>query len=522
MKKVLRNKNNNLQRVKSSLMNMLTSASSQVVLGVVSFIERAIFLKYLTEDLNGLNSLFFTVLSVLSISELGISTAIAFGLYKPIAEGDEEKVYAYMKVFQKAYAFIGTLIIIIGFCLTPFIERFSKASEPISHIHLYFIIYFCSVGLTYFSSYKQVLLEADQKKYIVNVGYCGGSIVQYLLQIIVVVYTKNFTLYLIVFFITNIGKNVILALITDKQYPFLKDKKYKNTKISSEEKESLIKNIKALGLNKLGDVMISSTDNLLISYFFNLATLGLYANYKIIIEAAHGAMRVFYLSITASIGNICATENDNIIYKGFKGINFVNYLLFSITTSLLIILFQPIISLWVGKRFLLDFSTTVLICIVFFLCGIRRIILNYHDAFGLFWADKYKALIEAAVNLVLSIIFLKRYGVNGIFIGTIVSNICVGIWFEAYVVYKHGFKRQFITYLGTITIYILASVFTTCVAYKATEFFVVTNWFNLIIKAALALLILFVLNFLIFFNTSSIKALRQSIKVRIQHKLNKI
>ena len=503
-------------------MNMLTSASSQVVLGIVSFIERAIFLKYLTADLNGLNSLFFTVLSVLSISELGISSAIAFGLYKPIAEEDEEKIYAYMNIFRKAYYFIGSLIIACGFCLTPFIERFSKASEPIPGIHLYFIIYFLAVGLTYFSSYKQVLLEADQKKYIVNVGYCTGSIIQYLLQICVVVYTKNFTLYLIVFFITNIGKNIILSMITDKHYPFLKNKKYKKVKISQDERKGLITNIKALCFHKLGEITISNTDNLLISYFFNLTTLGLYANYKIIVEAAYGAMRVFYLSITASIGNICATENDEIIYTGFKGINFVNYLLFSLTTSLLIILFQPIISLWVGKRFLLDFSTTVLIALVFFLAGLRKIIMNYHDAFGLFWADKYKSLLEAAVNLVLSLIFLKRYGLNGIFIGTIVSNICVGIWFEAYVVYKHGFKRNFFTYLGTIAIYILATAFTTCVAYKATEFLVVTNWFDLILKAVMIFLILLILNFLLFFNTTSIRALRQSIKVRIKHRLNKI
>lgn len=512
MAKEKKGKNSNEHRVRSSTLNMVSSASSQILIGLFSFVERTIFLRYLTTELSGLNSLFGTILSVLTITELGINAAIAFGLYKPLSENDEATICAYMRVFKRAYYIIGSVIIGMGLLLTPFIDTITHTDGKIDNTQLYFVIYLLAVGLTYFQSYKAVLLEADQKKYIVNIVANVGTALQYLLQILILILTKSYLCYLIVFFIINISKYVYLSHVTSKRYKFLKAKEYKGVKLDKGNYSRLRKNISAIFFIKVGSVLINSTDNLLISSMLSLTALGLYANYKMIIDSLNGAMRVFYTSIAASIGNICAVDSDDEIYSSYKNLNFVNFLLFALSAILIITCLQPLIQIWFGEKYLLDYSTVLILAFCFLLEGLRRISVNYHDAEGLFYVDKYKCLIEALINLVFSYFLARRLGINGIFLGTIIGQLTVGIWYEAYVLFKYGFQRSFGEYLLMLLKFLVSFALVAGATVFISSFIDTSNVLLLVLRALVSLALSIALFSLLFCQSREFKATTSFLK----------
>lgn len=431
---------NQERRVLSSARNMASSAFFQTLLGIAAFIERTVFIRCLGDDFLGMNTLFANILSVLAIAELGIGGTIAYALYKPLAEHDEEKIASLMLFYRKAYTAIGSAIIGVGLLITPFLHLFTKSDIQIDNMRLYFIIYLLAIGLTYYVSYKHIILEADQKKYLNYTVTCLGSIVQYALQIAILVMTRNYGLYVTVFLVVNVGKCLVLNRISSRSYPVLRRRSRDVRKLDSEDRKEITTNIKAMCFHKFGETAVNSSDSIMMSYFTSLATLGIYSNYLMIVNTLRSAMRVFYVSILASIGNLCATEDEESIYYSFRTLNFANYLIFSYVTVLMFNLIQPVITLWLGAGYTFDTLTVFLICMIFFLPGIRRMLLNYHDACGLFWADKYKRIWEALANIVISVALAFPLGIDGIIIGTIASNL-LGFWIEGRVVYRNVFHR---------------------------------------------------------------------------------
>ena len=325
-------------RVLNSMRNIATSAVLQTVLGILSFVDRTIFIHCLSLEYLGLNTLFSNILNVLSMAELGMSSAIAFALYKPIAEKNTAQICSYMSFFRKAYQIIGCLILVLGICLSPFVGYFLGGETDISGVQQYFLVYLFGVGLTYFYSYKQILIDADQKKYINQIVICLGSILRILFQLAAVYITRDYGIYIVIYLVFNVGKNFVLALWADRLYPYLREKKIRP--LEKEERKAVTRNIKAMSLHKFGEVAINSIDSILISALVDLRTLGLYANYQIITNALLSAMRVFYSSISASIGNLYATEDDEHVYSSFVSLDFANYFISSVITVMMFSLFQ--------------------------------------------------------------------------------------------------------------------------------------------------------------------------------------
>lgn len=509
----------NEARVLNSVRNMATSAVLQTVLGILAFVDRTIFIRCLSLEYLGLNSLFSNILNVLSMAELGMSSAIAFALYKPIAEKNYDLIKSYMVFFKKAYQVIGTVILVIGIFLSPFVDRFLSNEQEIEHVPVYFLIYLFGVGLTYFYSYKQILIEADQKKYINQVVICLGSILRILVQLAAVSITRDYGVYIFIYLVFNVGKNVILAIWANKLYPFLKERNVK--KLEQKEKKDITRNIKALSLHKFGEVAIGSIDSLLISALVDLRTLGLYANYQIITNALRSAMRVFYSSMGASIGNMCATEDRKQIYTSFVSLDFANYFISSVITVLMFSLIQSVMVLWLGPAFTLKSSTVLLISLVFFIESNRYMVLNFHDACGLFWADKYKRILEAVINLIVSYILGRKMGIDGIFIGTVVCNL-VGFVIEVNVVFKNIFMISPIRFLfkyfvRTVTTTLIAVfIYFVCSLYKGSA--IVSMLYSIVASIILVALIYYLLyhrnkDFLLV--KKSLKAIMGSFRKRI-------
>lgn len=440
-------------RTSNSILNIIAAVSGQGISIIVSFITRIIFISKLGELYLGVNSLFTNIVGLLSLAELGVGTAINYSLYKPLAENDEPKIKSLMDLYRKIYSIIGCIILFVGIILMPFLNIFMKASETdaVPNTKFIFFLFTLNTGISYFYSYKRALIISDQKRYIATIYRYVFYVLMNILQIIILILTQNFILYLVIMLICTVSENICVSIKADKMYPFLKDKNIDS--LESTVITDIKKNTLALMYHKIGSTVVNSTDNILISKIIGIVAVGLYSNYLLITNALNVVIAQLFMALTASIGNMGATESKekslNIFYKIF----FVNFWIVSIISCSVYCNVNILVETWFGANMLLDKNVLICIVINFYIYQIRRTVLTYRDAYGLFWQDRYKALIEAILNIIISIILGYKLGLIGIFLGTIISSVGVSLWVEPYVLFKYGFFKELKIYFVRLVIY---------------------------------------------------------------------
>lgn len=446
-----------MSRTANSIKNIKYSVIGQLLFIITNFIARSFFIKILNAEYLGLNGLFSNILSILSFAELGIGPAIVYSMYKPLAEKNEELLKGLMNLYKKAYVTIGLLILFVGASLTPFLDFFIKEIPSINNVELIYLLYVISTASIYFFSYKRSLLVADQKKYIDSAYHYSFLVIKNICQVIVLLLTKNFILYLVLEIIISLFENVYISLRIDKLYPFLKSKN--EAFIGDEVKSDIIKNTKAMIFHKFGSVIVNTTDNLLISKFVGIIEVGLYSNYLLISNALKQLFSILFQSIIASIGHLGATESSEKNEFIFKCVDLLGLWIYGFSSIALLSLFNPFIEIWLGERYLFPLNVVLLIVINFYLTGRRKSVLTFKDALGLFWYDRHKPIFEAVINLILSLILVGSLGIRGVILGTIISTLTTSFWIEPYVVHKFGLKVSvkpyFLKYLFGSGIFII-------------------------------------------------------------------
>ena len=293
-------------------------------------------------------------------------------------------------------------------------------------------------------------------------------------------------------------------------YPYLKDKNIK--KLDKKELNTISKNVRAMLFHKIGGVVVNSTDNILISKLVGLIAVGMYSNYYLITSALDTITAQFFNAITASVGNLGACTNSKKVKETFNTTFFLNYLIYGVITVCLLILFNPFIEVWLGKKYLFDFGVVLVITICFYLKGIRKTCLTFKDALGLFWQDRYKPIIESIINLVASIILGIKYGVLGIFMGTIISTVTTSLWIEPYVLYKYYFKENIIDYLYRFIKYTLVVVLTYLIVQKIVILISINGILGLLIKGVVSLILSILIMTIVFIKTNEIKHVKKIFK----------
>lgn len=451
---------------------MLVAVSGNFLNILITFIARTFFIRLLGSEYLGINGLFSNILTILSLAELGVGTAIMYSLYKPLADNDINKTLAIMDLYKNVYRIIGITIISLGLILTPFIEFFIADVPDIKELHLIFILYVVNTAVSYFLSYKRTIIYANQDHYIVSLYQSSLFIIQNALQIIILYTTKNFIIFLVVQICVTILLNILIALKANKLYPFLKNNNVE--KVDKETLDNIKKNVGAMIFHKVGSMIVSSTDNILISKLISIITVGLYSNYVLIINAINGLLGQTFSAITASIGNIGATESDEYIHITFKRILFFNFWIYGFCSISLVTLLNPFIELWIGKEMLLDKWVISIAILNFYLSGMRKTVLTFRDALGLYWYDRYKPIAESIINLSVSIILAKLYGLVGIFLGTTISTITTSFWIEPLILYKYGFKEKnssVLEYFAIVANYTIILGLVLIINYKVAELF---------------------------------------------------
>lgn len=427
-------------RVENSIRNMKYNIVAQILNLIVQFVSRTFFIKILGNEYLGINGLFSNILTILSLADMGIGTVLIYSMYKPLANNDEEKMKALMNVYKKIYNVIAFTVLVIGLCITPFLQIFIKEMPNIPHIRFIFILYLLNTVVSYLCIYKISIINADQKNYIVTMRQQIINLIANIVMIVALLVTHNFIVYLIVQILFSVASNVYISKLAEKMYPFIKD--CKGYKITEEEKKVIKKDTAAMMLHKIGGVVVGGTDNLIMSAMVGIDAVGIYSNYLLIINAIKKFTTQYFNSMSASVGNLNAEKDEEYSYNVFKKVFFGNFWIFTFCSICLFCLLNPFIEIWIGSEYTFNTPIVAAIVISFYVDGMRQTVLIFRDAMGIFTKDQIKPIIEAVANLVISIILTLKFGIIGIILGTIISMVCVCVWIEAKILFKYGFKKN--------------------------------------------------------------------------------
>ncbi|MBQ8526779.1 MAG: oligosaccharide flippase family protein [Clostridia bacterium] len=433
---------------------------------LIGFVTRTIFIYLLGKDYLGINGLFTNILSLLSFAEMGIGTAIIYALYKPLAEDNKREVAALMNFYKKAYSFIGIFITVAGLCLAPFLGVLIKDKPDIQYLELFYILILADTVVSYFFTYKRSIIIASQNSYLNSLNNTVFTLLQNVLQIVILIITHSYILFLTVRIFTTLMSNIAISKKADVLFPYLKE--YKEEHIEKKTLKSIVKNVVAMMCSKFGAVMVAGTDNLLISAFVGVQQVALYSNYVMINTMIYGVINQVYSAVTASVGNLNATEDTKHSYNAFQKLFFVNFVIICTCTSCLFVVFNPFIKVWIGEEYLFSMPVVGIIVLNFYITGMRNTSITYINTYGLFWQIKYKSLIEAVINIVASMVLLIRFemGIYGVLLGTTISTLFTNVWWEPYVVYKTKFKRSVMGYLLTL----LGYTAVTCIVCAVSQY----------------------------------------------------
>lgn len=491
-------------RTEYSILNIITGIGGYAINTILGFVCRMVFVRYLSSEYLGVSGLFTNILSMLSLAELGIGSAIIYALYKPIAENDKEKIASLMKFYGKSYRIIGTIIILFGLAMMPFLNIVITDTPNIKeNLYFIYIIYLFNTSLTYFFSYKSSLIMAVQQNYIVTGLNYIITILQSILQILYLCITREYMGYLIIQTLGAFVYNIIITYIANKKFPYLKNEDIKP--LTKEEKHVLTGNIKALTIWKLSGLLVNNTDNIIITYFSGLSTVGLSSNYTLLSTTLSSLLNQIFNGLTASIGNFNASETKEKKLNLFNFINLINFWLFGWATIGIVVLSTDIINLCFGENYILPIYIPYIIALNFYTVGMQSTVWMYKNTMGIFRQGRYLLLVTAILNLVLSMYLGNLWGLFGILLATFISRSFTNIWYDPYCVFKYGLKENPITYLKKYIKYFIILIITLKTCITICDFIDLSLWQTIIAKVIACSTITNVLFFLFFYKTTEFK-----------------
>lgn len=507
-------------RSSNSIKNIIFSVTLSVVTMIVGFIAQKIFLEILGTEYLGVQGLFTNVLSILGIVELGIGPAMIYKLYKPLAKNNKEKIKSLISFYKNCYIIIAIVITSLGLMLLPFLKYIVGETNIEININYIYILFLVDTACSYLLTYKRSILYADQKNYVLDAVHIIYIILMNVSQIIILVLTKNYILYLIIKIIFRILENIVLTLITNKKYPYIKEKKVKQ--LSKREKKSIYINLKGLIYQKISGVASQGINNIIISSFLGVSTVGMYSNYNLVLQALNNLISQAFTSITASVGNLLTETDTQKSYSIYKKLLFINSWIFMFASIGILCIIEPFITLWIGEQYILPFSVLIVLVINFYIQGMKRTSNTFKEAAGIYYKGRFLAISETILNILFSIVLIKLYGLVGVFLGNIVSSL---VWFfygYPKYIYKPIFKRNYVEYIKDYIPYVSIGIIVSIITYFIVQLIQIENiWSKILIDIIIVGLIPNILYMLIFFKTKEFDYCRDTIISFVKSILNR-
>lgn len=455
---------------------------------LLKFVLRTAVIYVLGKQYLGLNGLFSNILGILNLAELGIGSAIVFSMYKPIAKNEIEKVKTLNNLYKKIYMIIASIILVVGLAIMPFLKYLIEGDSSSNiNIYLVYFIYLINTVISYFAAHKRSLIFAYQRDDITNKIAIVFLILLNAIQIALLFIFKNYYAYLCLMPVFTLIESIVVIKVSNKLYP---DINGKSQPLDKKTKKEITKNIAAMSMHKIGDVLVNSTDNILISSFIGLAAVGVFSNYGLLTSSISSLILVLVNSLRSSAGNLVATCEVDYVYKRYKMFNFAFAWIAGFCTICLICLSKDFISLWTGDNsYLLPLFTVIAIMINFYLISMRYITSMFKNVAGLMIHDVWKPIVQGLTNVIASIILAQYLGFLGVILGTTISSLIAPIWVEPYVLYKHYFKKSVWKYLLRFAFYTFIASIACVSTYLLCSLLPSVNVVNFIIKMIICVIV---------------------------------
>lgn len=516
---------NNRSRTRNAVTNVITSIGTQSFVTILQFVCRTVFITTLGKEYLGINGLFANILSLLSLTELGIDTAINYKLYKPLKENDYQRIRVLMKFYKYAYAVVGFVILVLGLCLIPFLPYLVSDYETFSLLGinpvLIFILYLMQSVTSYlFFASRSAIIKADQKEYITTVVSFGCTVVLNIVQIVTLLLFKDFILYTFLAIICNIVINLINALIAKRKYKEAFTKTKEN--LSKEEVKSIFADLGALFLFKVDAAILKATDNIVLSSFIGLAMVGMYSNYLLFYSTINTILGKLYNAVKASMGNLYTDSDIKKQYNFFETMNFITFLLYGTAAVGVAVVANEFVGCWVGMDYTISQPFSILMGIEILCLGIKVNLNQVRNVTGAFRQMWYRPLVGIIINIVVSIAGVKLCGIYGVLIGTICANFFANILMDPKIIHRvslKNYKPVSVYYLRNSIFFILTIIITAVDMFICNHWMTGHGWFSVIVHIIICGLSLPVTFFIIFRNRHECKYIMRMTKQVIKRKI---
>lgn len=456
-----------MSRTKIVYINSSVTLISQIFQVILGFVIRKLFIDYLGVEYLGYNSVFANILQMLNLADMGIGVAITSYLYKPLAENNLDRISAIMKIYKNIYSILGLIVFGVGLIISINLNiLIPDATCSIGYLRLLFYINLIGTVSTYFLAYKRTLLIADQKSYIANIVDTSVYFVISILQLISLIIFPNYIIYLSLNIAKNIISNILISLNVNKNYSFINNNADLN--LINEYRPQIIQYVKDVFVSRIGAVIYYSTDNIILSVIKGSLLTGYLSNYTLITGQLNTVVNQVLSSVQATFGNFISVTNSNEEKMKMTNNYFcVNFCIGNFCMLCFSLLAQPFIKLFFGEAMLLDLSTAIWLGVNLLLTFLIQLPSQVFVIYKLFRYDRPIIIVSATLNIIISIILVNIFGINGVLIGTFLTSL-IYLFSRFYIIAKYVYNVRYFDYVKRIFYYGLISIFTFLILYFAT------------------------------------------------------
>lgn len=435
---------------------------------ITGLLMRSIFIRTLGIEYAGVSSLFTDILTVLSLAELGVSSAITYAMYKPVALGDHKRIAALMNFYRSAYRVVAGIVLAAGLALIPALdvivptEKLHGAAreEIMSQLVLIYVLYVVNSAVSYLLVYKSTILTANQENRYISVVQTIISISRVAVECVILFAFKSYIAYLIFAILITWLQNLLISRLASKKHPEISE--HSDERLSREEKKKLFGDIRALMLYKISTAITNGCDSVIISSVLGSTMVGYIGNYTLITQKVNTVMNQFYSSAVPSIGNLAAQSDGEHQYNTFKILQFISFWLGCFCTTSFIVLMNPFVEIWIGKKFIMPMYIPIVLSTYFYINSMIHPINSFRTSNGLFVQGKYRPAVMVTINVALSIGLAFAWGGDNVMLGifgvklaTIIAQLLTIQWFDPWLVFKNVFKKPLLDYAVTFLKYAL-------------------------------------------------------------------
>lgn len=452
------------ERVHKSVLNAEVNLIFYFLSLFFAFFSRKIFLDCLGADFIGLTGTLGNILGYLNLAELGIGSCISYFLYKPLQSDDRASINEIMSAFGYLYQRIGSAIFAGGIIISLFFPLiFGDKEIGLGIVYFSFYSFLGSSLIGYFINYRQILLSADQKKYVVTLYLQSATLIKTALQIFLAYYYKNYYVWVAIEFLFGIIACIILNLKIDKEYPWLKTNKKAGRQILKKYPD-ILKKTRQIFIHRLKTFITEKSDELFIFAFVSLKMVAYYGNYAMIVSKISLLFSSVLDSFGAGIGNLIAEGNKQNIMKVFWELNTIMHFVAGVMFFGIYQFIEPFISIWLGPDYILGRDILLLLCIIRYFNASRVIVQVFSSAYGLF-ADVWAAWTELAINVIITIFAGYYWGIFGILLGKVISIGFIALLWKPYYLFTSGLHESYLSYWSGTSRNILVSI----ISFSATH-----------------------------------------------------